>query len=106
MAKRFNKYYQAIQKLRKECPAFHEVEVRRTTVPKPLFGDCGFDEERGIFKIRILKNLSETAAIETLVHEWAHALVWFCAAACLQEGDHHSEWGVAYARCYRALYED
>lgn len=100
------KYYQAVRKLRKECPVIHPIKVRRTAISKPLYGDCGFRKEDGGFYIRILKSLDEITAIETLIHEWAHAMTWFSVAAIAEEGDHNSEWGVAYARCYRTLYKD
>ena len=100
------KYYKAVRKLRKECPTLYPVRVRRTTIGRPLYGDCGFHKSNETFSIRILKTLDEINAIETLIHEWAHAMTWFALAAIASEGDHNSEWGVAYARCYRALYLD
>ncbi len=35
--------------------------------------------------------------IDTLLHEWAHAMVWNAS----QESQHDALWGVSYAHCYR-----
>lgn len=105
-------YYAAIASLREKCPVSGgEVRVKRRPIRSGALGDCNHYskpdlEQGGYFMIRILNSLGSERAIETLIHEWAHAMVWFSPAAENSEGDHHSEWGVAYARCYRVIFED
>jgi len=103
-------FYDSIRTLKKECPLSAKVSVRRILF-NHHFGYCKYkpSTRKGIedkFLIRIDKRLSTQWAIRILVHEWAHAMVWFSPAAEGKEGDHHAEWGVAYARCYRAIFDD
>jgi len=45
-------------------------------------------------------SLTEQEAINTLMHEWAHAATWQFP------GDHHGpRWGKSFARCYRVAME-
>lgn len=61
-------------------------------------GDCSFRNKK--FYIRISKHLSESAAIETLIHEFAHILSWG------KENNHHGyRWGQAYSIVYRKFLE-
>jgi predicted SprT family Zn-dependent metalloprotease len=41
-------------------------------------------------------------AMETLCHEWAHALAW---TSNVSSKDHDAAWGKAYARVYRVVFE-
>ncbi len=43
-------------------------------------------------------------AIETLLHEWAHALVWTYRE--VDRVEHRDEWGLAYARIYSAYHDE
>jgi hypothetical protein len=105
---RYAKYRQALRALRLECPVDLPVRVRlnhRTT-------DCyGWTTRtKGGLSItvctqynrRLKCNANELR--DTLVHEWAHAMV---SAPCeASEGHHDALWGVAYAKAYRAVVED
>jgi len=51
------------------------------------------------FRIRINRDLGWALAVDTLLHEWAHLLCWF---NCPEDEPHGPEWGIAYARVYRA----
>ena len=107
MARLPRNYYGSISILREKCPIpNNSVVVRRRAIKRPEIGLCDFSSKKSQFLIQIERKLGVDRAIETLVHEWAHAMVWFSPAAEEVEGDHHSEWGVAYARCYRAVFED
>lgn len=108
-------YYESIRLLRKKCPLIGgPVKTRRVSVvdtenPNDLASALYIPKKGNkgaYFLIKVKNTLSGDRAIEALVHEWAHAMVWFLTAAEQDEGDHHSEWGVAYARCYRAVFED
>ena len=59
--------------------------------------------------IRIDKSLSESTAIDTLLHEWAHARAWNHLHDSLddeefEERSHDASWGVAYSEVYK-IYE-
>jgi hypothetical protein len=75
------------------------VEVVR--VESDDWGFSDWDEERETFVVSIREGIPHDYAVDTLVHEWAHLLVW----DAVQESDHGPIWGVAYARCYRAAIE-
>ena len=64
------------------------------------WADSEYDEVVPRFVIRIDNDVDPDHATELMAHEWAHCLTWGA------EGDHSDEWGAAYARCYRLLFED
>jgi hypothetical protein len=67
------------------------------------------------FHIRINNHLSEELAIDTLVHEWAHAMAWPKVERKLfpsplrrhiehnERFGHGPEWGFAYSKVYTAF---
>jgi len=66
------------------------------------YGTCEFLEEPDRFLIRLHERLPDSDAMHILAHEWAHAVAW--TDDPLVEA-HGPEWGVAYSRCYQALFE-
>ena len=44
-------------------------------------------------------------AIDTLLHDWAHAVVWPLAAVEYKIG-HTTEWAVTYGRIYEAYFDE
>lgn len=72
---------------------------------KALVGYCTINTnvgKLGRFEIFISRQMSFALRTEVLIHEWSHALTWFGSPG---EDDHDAEWGVAYARIYRAFCE-
>lgn len=68
-------------------------------------GLCRINHKRGrpvSFSI-FIKRASKDAMSHVLVHEWAHALTWVEGEHADIEDDHDAVFGVAQARCYRAL---
>lgn len=63
-----------------------------------------WDEERGKYRIQIEGAQSMDPILESLIHEWAHAMVWDASKRPEDQG-HGAMWGVAYSRCYRVLME-
>lgn len=98
-------YYSVIKMLRRETSPPLPVHVRRIKL-NDNDGYCS--KVRDQFYVRININFSEARAIDTLLHEWAHALSWkpkFDDASLSSEDFeriiHGPSWGVAYAEVYR-----
>jgi len=95
------KFDKVLRKLREEIPLDPPLKV--VTVPQnKIKGLCGYvliEEEPISFKIVISKELSRVAAIDTLIHEYAHCLDFLVNGDCRKH--HRNSWGVCYARCYR-----
>lgn len=97
-----DRLHQVAAWLRVEHSAKYPVDLRveRLTPPgkSKEYGDCNRIGRR--FLIRIDPRADWSTSLDTLFHEWAHALTWWV------EGSHHSdEWGLAYARIYRDFYD-
>lgn len=97
--------------LREHCPAAQPVIIRSAWLADETAGECVRRPKR--FVIRLNRNLSEAIAVETLLHEWAHALAWNFAldrlakapettAEEFQAAAHDESWGCAYSRVWRA----
>ncbi len=87
--------------LRRNFPPPYPTRVR--SVKMKDYGDTTLSKGMRDFRIRISKNRSYAAKIDTLLHEWAHVLSWFGAESEIE--DHSAEWGVTYARLYRTFIE-
>lgn len=102
----YRAYRQLVCILKKKCPAAFPVSVRRVRLVD-LDGDCSLGKKR--FFIRINREISESSAIDTLLHEWAHAIAWNHLHDSLdwqefEKRSHDASWGVAYSEVYR-VYE-
>jgi hypothetical protein len=89
-----------IRRLRRLLPPGYPVRVRAGKPALFAVADCGFT--RGRFTITIDPDEATSVHMwrELLAHEWAHTLVWHVKG----EKDHGPMWGVAYARCYCAVF--
>lgn len=56
----------------------------------------------GRYEIQVNRQMSTALRLDVLIHEWAHAMTWFGAE---HTEAHSAEWGMAYARIYRAFCE-
>lgn len=90
------KWLRTINWLRREFPSRYPVKVRSRPL-KNLSGDSSFQNRR--FYIRINSRKPYTERIDAILHEWAHVLTWFGAG---RAEDHSDEWGLWYAKLYRA----
>jgi len=90
------KWLRTINWLRREFPPRYPVTICSQSL-KGLSGDCIFKNHRFLIRINSKKAFSER--IDTILHEYAHALTWF-GADCVE--DHSDEWGLCYAKLYRA----
>lgn len=107
MAK-YKNYKKLVSFLKKNLPIAYPVSVRRCVMSKTLDGECVKYKKR--FFIKINKDLPENLAIETLIHEWAHARAWNHLLDSMESDErfddfsHDATWGVAYSEVYR-LYQ-
>ena len=82
--------------LKREHSPRYVVSVRTLAMKEEIHGDTTFNGQR--FLIRLARRQSFALWADTLLHEWAHVLTFHGT-----DGDVHGpEWGLAYARLYRA----
>lgn len=74
----------------------------RTATLKDFCGYTSFCKPKG-FTIKIHRNQCFQLRVDTLIHEWAHALTWFGAET--KNEDHSAEWAIQYAKVYRTFIE-
>jgi hypothetical protein len=107
MAAKFKQYRSILNSLKKHCSAAYPVSVRRVPLTQHE-GRCWKHGKK--FHIQIDSKLDEYAAINVLLHEWAHARGWNHRLDTATDDEafnklaHDAAWGVAYAEVY-ALYE-
>lgn len=88
-----SKWRRTLAWLRREHPLSKRVRVRQFA-NMDCQGDCEYVKHR--FEIRV-KRQCHGLRIDTLLHEWAHAMTWFGNDA----DPHDSEWALMYAKLYR-----
>lgn len=101
-------YKKLVSVLKQKCPAAFKVSVRRVKMNK-FDGYCLLCTTDKKFIIRINKDIPESSAIDTLLHEWAHARAWNHLHDSLNDKEfeercHDASWGVAYSEVYK-VYE-
>jgi hypothetical protein len=97
--------------LRALCPSAMPVVVRTAWLPPTTLGECIRRPAR--FVIRLSNRMNQQEAIDTLIHEWAHALAWNYSLdrmardpdvdrELFEAASHDEAWGCAYSRVWRA----
>lgn len=88
--------------LSEHAPLNAPVMVRVLVIPEPVWGRCWWEPGLGAYVIEIEAAQPYHAILDTLVHEWAHAMVWDASPIACEAGDaaHGPLWGVAQARAY------
>ena len=100
-----------LERLREKCVTAQPVIVRTSWLPPDTLGECVRRKKR--FVVRLNRSMTESQAVETLLHEWAHALAWnysldqmardpFVARELFEAASHDEAWGCAYSRVWRA----
>lgn len=106
MASRYGKKFdKVLRELRKRCPVQAPVRIAVKDLKKQkLCGCCTayIDDDQNIqhFLIELDSNMSLSAAIDTLLHEWAHAMDK--EKNGLPTEPHRNSWGACYAQTWRA----
>lgn len=94
------KWLRTIAWLRREFPIEQKVKVRSCKLGHFYLGCVTFRDPH--FLIQVSHQVPLYVKLEVLFHEYAHCLIWF--GADRKEG-HSDEWGLSYARIYRANLE-
>lgn len=83
--------------LKKQLKLKHDILLRRKKLSKDC-GECVLDGDDEPIRITVDKNLSEQSQIDTLLHEYAHALR-------MDKHDdrcnHCKKWGIEFSRVWR-----
>jgi hypothetical protein len=82
-------------RLRKGCKTKKPVEVTYEPM-RSLYGWCDDTDDLKGYVIAISTSYGYECAVDTLMHEWAHAMY--------PRGQHGSGWGKAFAKAYRCAY--
>lgn len=100
-----------LTRLRLQCPTALPVVVRTSWMSDTILGQCVRRRHR--FVVSLNDGMDQPQAIETLLHEWAHALAWSysldklardpdIAREAFEAASHDETWGCAYSRVWRA----
>lgn len=87
--------------LSKRLPLSAPVVISVGTIDQPAWGLTSWEVDHWV--IQLDPSGGPEQLRETLIHEWAHALVG--AGGGPNEDDHGPLWGVMYAACYRCVVE-
>jgi len=121
-------FFRVLELLREYVPVNHPVVVNTKRQLSGHWGFCKFMDSRRyqrdfrtrpkgrFFYIAICSSLSEDQAMDTLVHEWAHAMAWpklgrklarfRFSTVDMERVAHGPEWGAAYGEAYTAFTYD
>jgi hypothetical protein len=105
MASRYGKRFdKVLRQLRRECPISLPIKVvTKDLTEEKLCGCCvAYIDNKGKiekFIIEIDRNMPVHTAIDTLLHEWAHAMDKEANGIPLEP--HRNSWGECYARTWR-----
>lgn len=112
--RKYKLFHQIADRLHDVLPPRYPIDVRLGYVREGLMGQCWCEPFR--LRIRVSSRLPQEVAIEVLIHEWAHALVWRgeqdlkrlqnVAPHEQKRIDHGVKWGRAYAKVYCAVLFD
>jgi hypothetical protein len=94
-----------VRKLKKNCPLQTKIRIKYTSlVDQNVCGLCSayLDKNNNLirFLLQIERDLDGQALLDTLLHEWAHALD--IERNGLGREPHRNSWGIAYAQVWRA----
>jgi hypothetical protein len=99
-----------VKELRKHCPPAMPVSIKVKALPLNTLGHCRRHAKKFVIELNAL--MGQEQAIDTLLHEWSHALAWHlvldklskagvCEKEIFDEISHDETWGCAYSRVYR-----
>lgn len=91
-----------IRYLTEHAPLNAPAMIQVRLIEEPVWGRCSWRADLGAYLIEIEAAQPYHAILDTLIHEWAHAMVWDASPIACEAGDaaHGPLWGVAQARVY------
>lgn len=95
-------FFRAITTLVENVPLDAPLKIEVLSL-EGKWGQAWWNEATGHYHIQLDSEIPGPAldwAIDVLIHEWAHCVV---LGAASWEDPHDAMWGVALARCYRAI---
>lgn len=90
-----------IEALILECPLNADAVVVFRKIDANVWGWTWYDARQGVYMIEVDTRQPIHAMLDTLIHEWAHAMIWDASQGA--GAPHGPLWGVAWARCYCVL---
>lgn len=98
------KFKKLVKLLLAKCPPTQPIQVTtRNMTKQQLCGSClTYVDKKGKirrFVLEINSDMSQLTAIDTLLHEWAHALDQSLNG--LSREPHRNSWGECYAKVWR-----
>ena len=106
--KKADRIGQIVRWLQARHPTPYPVTVRVVRLPLEgrtySFGDCVWRAKR--FYIRVEARHPLAVQVDTLLHEWAHAVAHPFAALWSSTPDHGETWALAYGRIYRDFHDE
>ena len=95
--------------LKESFPVDETVVVRTISIREKATGSAYLNPESRKFEVKICKKQSFQNRIYTLIHEWAHIVIWHKALErslkkMKMENSHSKEWGIAYAKIFRTFF--
>jgi len=110
------KFDKALRLLRDKLPISVPVRVRTKEElvceesGEDLFGQCmaHFNRRKRVtrFTIDIVRGLEVETAVDTLLHEWAHAIDQMENGDAKDGDAHRDSWGAAYAKVWRVFTDE
>ena len=102
--RKHDRWRQVHRWLMDEFPVPRPVDLKIARMPRNEYGDCERVGPRLV--IRINASLGWRMGNDILMHEYAHAMTWPLARVEDSVPHHSDEWGLAFARLYRAFDEE
>lgn len=94
-------FNQTVRALQEKAGLDDTVVIVMQQIDGPYWGRTSWVQDH--YQILIEVRQPHQGVMDTLIHEWAHAMVWWASRE--DPPPHDALWGVAYARAYRAAME-
>lgn len=110
LAEHFPAPFPVVIKWKKRIPV-SPPEAKDTTIDRRdreagYFGQCYRVQRKIYIELSDIRLSTFVAVIETLMHEWAHAVTLRHAHIENERQQHDDEWALAYGRIYRAWVDE
>jgi hypothetical protein len=94
---------QALRRLADRCPLPCDAVVELKPIQEAVWGTTR--REGGVVLIDLSSGGCVPVQVNTLIHEWAHAMVLDFTHKFGESSSHGDLWGAAFSRAYRAVFQ-